>query len=82
MKKFTLLLMVAFSVGLTSQAQSMQEKLDKQAKDPKTAENAAKADVYVSKDKSIFDSTSSVQAAEKRVSKKARKNKTCRKKSS
>lgn len=48
---------IAFSVcllSLNSISQTVRDKIEKQAKDPITKENAAKADVYVQK-KIIFD---------------------------
>ncbi|MCU7548916.1 hypothetical protein OCK74_07300 [Chitinophagaceae bacterium LB-8] len=44
-----------FSVSLN--AQTVREKIDQQAKDPKAKENAAKADVYIAKQKEIADSS-------------------------
>ncbi len=45
-KKNTLLFLLSF-IAMTSFGQTVQEKIDKAAKDPKTEENAAKADVYL-----------------------------------
>jgi hypothetical protein len=81
MKKFTFLMLISAFTFLSSEAQSVQEKIDKQAKDPKTAENAAKADVYVSKNRAIFDSTSSVaSSATSEVKKERKKKRSCGKK--
>lgn len=46
--------------GLKTSAQ-IRENIEKQAKDPKTKERAAKADVIIAKDSAIFDS-SKIQA--------------------
>jgi hypothetical protein len=79
MKKFTILMIVFAIASITTFSQTVQEKLDKQHNDPKTRENAARADVYVSKNKSIFDSTT-IKANENTKVVKAAKKKKCRKK--
>ena len=48
-----------------SNAQTIREKIDKQAKDPKTKENAAKADVYIVDQKVIADSNATSCKARK-----------------
>ncbi len=75
MKKKLFLLGIVISLfSISTMAQSIRENLDKLAKDPKTMENAAKADVYiVNKDKNIANktpesnkSTSAVQLRKKK----------------
>lgn len=68
-------------LSLNSSAQSAKENIDKKAKDPKTAENAAKADAYIIRNKKsieILNDTSAKTEATDR--KKSRKN--CRKQNS
>jgi FlaG/FlaF family flagellin (archaellin) len=48
----------------SAQAQTIREKINQQAKDPKTKENAAKADVYIVKKNTIMDSA--IESREKR----------------
>lgn len=77
MKKKLFLLGIGISLfSISTMAQSIRENLDKLAKDPKTMENAAKADVYiVNKDKQIVNktpernkSTSAVKSRKKKKS--------------
>lgn len=80
MNKLLLLLLPLLSLGsLDASAQSVRENLDKLAKDPKTAENAAKADVYIhKKNRTISDSTQ--QAAQKQpATTRKKKTKNCHK---
>ena len=57
MKKYiTLLFSMALITG-ASHAQTTEQRIDKQARDKKRAENAAKADVIIMNKKKIFDST-------------------------
>lgn len=55
MKKQLLFLSIVL-LSTASFAQDVKKKIDAQAKDPKTKENAAKADVFVQK-KTIMDSS-------------------------
>jgi len=56
MKKKVVTLIFAVTLITTSLfSQTVKQKIDKQIKDPKTAENSAKADVYIQK-KMIRDS--------------------------
>lgn len=61
MNKAILLFLPLLSLGsLAASAQKTQDKIDKVAKDPKTAENAAKADVYIQKkNRTIMDTAQS-----------------------
>jgi hypothetical protein len=61
-----LVAIIFFSVSV--QAQTIREKIDQQAKDPKTKENAAKADVYIVNKKAITDSVNERRKAKKNVS--------------
>ncbi len=56
MNKVLLLIVVAF-ISTTSFGQEIKKKIEGQAKDPKTMENAAKADVLIIDKKKISDST-------------------------
>ena len=50
MKNKAITLLSAFTLlSVTSFSQTVKENIDRQMKDPKTAENAAKADVYIQK---------------------------------
>ncbi|MFN2458185.1 MAG: hypothetical protein ABR502_08300 [Chitinophagaceae bacterium] len=58
MKKKFLLMSIAISfICMSSPAQTIRDNIDKLAKDPKTMENAAKADVHIINKKIIHDST-------------------------
>jgi len=57
-KKISLLLGFSVCIMSASFAQTIKENLEKRAKDPATAENAAKADVYILRNKISNDSTS------------------------
>ena len=46
-KILTMALASLLLAATTAEAQSIEKALDKMAKDPKTAENAARADVYI-----------------------------------
>lgn len=55
--KTTFIMLFTF-IGMISSAQDTKQTIDKLSKDPKTADNAAKADVYViNKEKLISDTT-------------------------
>lgn len=58
MKKSFLSLLILTLVSVTSFSQTTQQKLDEVKKDPKTIENAAKADVRLIDKKNIVDSSS------------------------
>jgi DeoR/GlpR family transcriptional regulator of sugar metabolism len=55
MNKIVLLIVTAF-ISATSVGQEVKKKIEGQAKDPKTMENAAKADVLIIDKKKISDS--------------------------
>lgn len=80
MKKAILFILPLLSLGsLDASAQKIQDKIDKAARDPKTAENAAKADVYIhKKNRSIMDSTQQAAQKTSAVTKK-KKSKRCSK---
>jgi hypothetical protein len=50
-KKFCLVTTASMFIAMTSFSQTIKENIEKQSKDPKTIDNAAKADVYVVGDK-------------------------------
>ena len=53
MKKIVLSFSALFLLSMTSFAQTNKENVDRRIKDPKTAEQAGKADVYILKKKTI-----------------------------
>ena len=57
-KKSSLFIAGLLFISMASFSQTIKENIEKQAKDPKTAENAAKADVLLINKKAITDSTS------------------------
>ncbi len=77
MKHKAVILLSAFAMlSFTSFSQTVKEKIDNQMKDPKTAENAAKADVYIQKKNA--DSITMPQVSQPASSeKKNRKKKHC-----
>ncbi len=81
MKNKAIILLSAFAMlSVTSFSQTVKENIDKQMKDPMTAENAAKADVYIQKRNA--DSISMTQVNQPALSKKKnKKKKHCRKES-
>jgi len=66
-----LLLAVALSISGLSFSQDVQKKIDEAAKDKKTRENAAKADVFIAKKRNIFDSTTTSLKSETTIKKKS-----------
>lgn len=77
MNKLLLLLLPLLSLGSRSaSAQTTRDKIDQAAKDPKRAENAAKADVYIhKKNRTLIDSAQQTpqQAAATTKKKKSKK---------
>ena len=74
---FLFLTLAFFFTG--SFAQTVNENINKRAKDPQTAENAAKADVYIIRNKRTIDSLEAVNNTPPAERKKGRKaKKTCR----
>ena len=65
-------------LSFSSFSQSIQQNIEKQARDPKTAENAAKADVYIQDKKIIKDDIVNDQSAVTTIDKKKKK-KNCKK---
>lgn len=78
MKKAILFILPLLSLGsLNASAQKTEDKLDKVARDPKRAENAAKADVYIhKKNRSLMDSTQAIPQKSSATTKK-KKSKRC-----
>jgi hypothetical protein len=56
-KKFIMLFSILGLTAFAANAQSIPEKIEKLSKDPKTAENAAKADVYIHRQKRVIMDT-------------------------
>ena len=84
--RYTLLTGFALFITASSFAQTVEQKIEAQAKDPKRMENAAKADVYSSRNKSIIaDTTATYATTSKQVKSKSAaaktKKKNCKKKS-
>jgi hypothetical protein len=68
-QKFILIMSGILVFSSYSNAQTIGEKIDKHAKDPKTKENAAKADVYIVEQKVIADSSATSCEARKEARK-------------
>jgi len=82
MTKYFLSLLIITAMSATSFSQTTQQKLDEVKKDPKTIENAAKADARLIDKKNVADSTSVKNITPKRKEsgcKFKRKNKSIRK---
>lgn len=79
MNKAIVFILPLLSLGsLSASAQKVDDKIDKVARDPKTAENAAKADVYIhKKSRTIMDTTQST--AQQPATSKKKKSKRCNK---
>lgn len=80
-QKIIFLFLTCVFLSTSGSAQTINENIDKRIKDPKTAENAAKADVYIIRKNSTVDSVQKNNASpqtERKKIKKARK--TCKKK--
>ena len=75
MKKY-LLSCLLLAIVSTSFGQTTKEKIDQLKKDPKTTENAAKADVTIINKKNVTDTTVKINARKHKVGCKARKQKT------
>lgn len=70
MNKISLLLASVVICG-SALAQDVKKKIDEHAKDPKTKENAAKADVFIQKKRIIADSSATYHSANNTINKKA-----------
>lgn len=79
MKKFGFLVTAAMFLSMISFSQTIKENIERQSKDPKTAENAAKADVYIMDNKKKISDSTSVPSKADRSTKKSRKKKHGRK---
>jgi|GEM_PF-4837999 len=68
---------------MISFSQTIKENIEKQSKDPETAENAAKADVYILGNKKTISDTTTLQPSSTPAAKRGpgipRKKKHCRK---
>jgi hypothetical protein len=64
MKRLLLFSILAF-IGAASFSQEIRKKIDTQIKDKKTADNAAKADVFVIDKKKISDTTTVTKSVNK-----------------
>jgi hypothetical protein len=64
MKRLLLFSILAF-IGAASFSQEIRKKIDTQIKDKKTADNAAKADVFVIDKKKISDTTTVTKSVSK-----------------
>ena len=79
MKKLHLMI-AALTLSMISFSQTIKGNIEKLSKDPKTTENAAKADVYIhEKKKVISDTLVTPTAGSKAIAKTSRKKKQCRK---
>jgi hypothetical protein len=59
------MLLAGITFGLFGYSQSVEQQIEKQMKDPQRKANAGKADVIISKNKNIFDSTTFIENAAK-----------------
>ena len=62
LQKLTLLAGLALFAAMPSFAQDVKQNLEKVKADPKTAENAAKADVYIHKKNRVIHDSTTTQA--------------------
>ena len=72
MKKYLAFSTIAILLSTLSFAQTTQEQIDKAMKDPKAAENAAKADARLIDKKNIKDSTGYKEGVSGKAAKKER----------
>ena len=79
MKKFSLLLTASMFVSMISFSQTIKQNIEKLSKDPKTAENAGKADVYILGSKKISNDTAKQVSNTEPTTKTSRKKKQRRK---
>lgn len=70
MKKVSFLLTAYILISMMSFAQETKQQIEKLSKDPKTAENAAKADVYVLKNKRVIGDSTKPQACKSNLPRK------------
>lgn len=80
-KKIVTLLFLLTFISMTSFGQSVREQIDKAAKDPKTAENAAKADVWLHRYNIGADSIQTAKTAQPLSTINKQKKKRCKKSS-
>ncbi|MDQ3847310.1 MAG: hypothetical protein M3342_25325 [Bacteroidota bacterium] len=78
-RKKSILLALFACITMASFGQTMQEKIDKAAKDPKTEENAAKADVYLHRHDIGAERLKKTNDAQKVPAASKKKKKPCRK---
>ena len=81
MKKCSLILTASMFISMISFSQTIKENIEKHSKDPKTEENAVKADVYIVGNKKTISDTTTLQPTNNanRHTKISRKKKQCRK---
>ena len=75
-KTYIIAMAALLMVGTSAEAQSIDNKLEKLAKDPKTAENAARADVFILGHKISPDS---LHQNKEQATKAKKKNRKCKK---
>jgi hypothetical protein len=80
-KKSCLFIVASIFISMISFSQTIKENIEKQSKDPKTAENAAKADVFIPGNKKTISDTTTRRSSNStnRISKTSRKTKRCSK---
>ena len=81
LKKSGIFVIATMFVSMISFSQTIKENIEKLSKDPKTVENASKADVYIADHKKIIGDTTTLQSTNNsnRIAKTTRKKKHCRK---
>jgi hypothetical protein len=70
MKKFASLMTFSILISMMSFSQTTKQHIEKLSKDSKTAERAAKADVYILKNKKVISDTATQQVCDPKTSKK------------
>jgi len=78
MKKFSVLVSTLLFISMVSFSQTTKENIERLARDPKTTENAAKADVYIVANKKIIGDDSSKKRSNRPSSLKTVRKKTKR----
>ena len=75
MKKISVVISGFLLVSMTMFSQTTKDNIEKLSKDPKTTENAAKADVYIMKNKRIISDTTTRHPSDPAITKTTRKKK-------
>jgi hypothetical protein len=79
MKKLSMMMAASMLISMISLSQTTKDNIEKLSKDPKTAENAAKADVYILNNRKLICDTIAKQPSNPPASKHIKKKKQRRK---